>query len=298
MRRRLGTYVNGNTIVAIYNDGSKERYLPDDVPASPEFPESIDLKITNRCDLGCVMCHECSTPDGTHADLNDPILDSLHPYTELAIGGGNPLEHPGLYDFLQRMYGKGIICNITVNAVHFMKHIDYLYRLDDIGLIHGLGISVPSVIPAGFYDAVRKFPNAVIHTIAGLTPMEVYRKLSDRDLNLLILGYKNKGRGEKLLHHKIVDIAETTRKLEDIVMSFPQHFKGVGFDNLAVLQLNMKDKLTQQQWDNLYLGDDGEFTMYIDLVNHRASASSIDVAVPFTSDSIDEVFRMVQKRGA
>ena len=294
MRRRLGTYVNGNTIVAIYNNGSKERYLPDDAPAAPEFPESIDLKITNRCDLGCAMCHECSIPDGTHADLNDPILDSLHPYIELAIGGGNPLEHPGLADFLQRMYKQGVICNITVNAVHFMKHIKYLHGLVDIGFIRGLGISVPSVIPGGFFDAVKDFPNAVIHTIAGLTPMEIYRKLSDRDLNLLILGYKNKGRGEKLLHHKIVDIAETTCKLEDIVMSFPQHFKSVGFDNLAVIQLNMRDKLTQQQWDNLYLGDDGEFTMYIDLVKHRAAKSSTHEAFPFSATSIDDLFRQIK----
>lgn len=290
MRRRLGTYVNGNTIVAIYSDGSKERYLPDDVPAAPIFPESIDLKITNCCDLNCIMCHENSSPNGNHADLNDPILDSLHPYTELAIGGGNPLKHPGLADFLQRMYKKGVICNVTVNIIHFMKNIKYLKGLVNIGFIQGLGISIPSMIPKEFFDVVRKFPNAVIHTIAGLTPIEVYQDLFDHDLNLLILGYKNKGRGEVFLRIDHDDISARSHELENVVMSFPKHFKNVGFDNLAVVQMHMKDKLSQLQWDNLYLGDDGEFTMYIDLVKHCAAKSSTHEAFPFTTTSIDDLF--------
>ena len=48
-------------------------------------------------------CHEQSGPHGVHGDLNNPLLDTLHPYTELAIGGGNPLEHPDLIPFLQKM---------------------------------------------------------------------------------------------------------------------------------------------------------------------------------------------------
>ena len=33
-------------------------------------------------------CHEKATPDGKHGDiLNIPFLNSLEPYTELAIGG-------------------------------------------------------------------------------------------------------------------------------------------------------------------------------------------------------------------
>ena len=83
-------------------DGTKIRYNPLD-HFKPDFPESIDMKICNRCDRGCRMCHECSTPDGALADLNAPFLDTLRPYTELAIGGGNPLEHPGLTEFLMRM---------------------------------------------------------------------------------------------------------------------------------------------------------------------------------------------------
>ena len=297
MKRRLGTYVNGNTVVAIYNDGSKERYLPNDEPAAPDFPESIDLKITDKCDLGCAMCHECSTPDGDHADLSDPILNTLHPHTELAIGGGNPLEHPDLPDFLRRTHSQGVICNVTVNAVHFMKNIDYLRSLVDECLVYGLGISIPSVVPEGFFDAVQEFPNAVIHTIAGITPIDVFRSLADRNLNLLILGYKYKGRGENLMNRYPIDIYTNIFELEKNVMTLPQHFRNVGFDNLAVKQLVMKDKLADEQWDNLYLGDDGEFTMYIDLVKRMAAKSSTHEAFHFSTDSIDQLFHQIKTEG-
>ena len=101
----LGTYVNGNTIVAIYKDGTKERYIKSGEIPAPEFPESIDLKITNKCDISCQFCAEGSTPDGADACLDDSLLDSIPPYTELAIGGGNPLKHPCLLEFLVSSLG-------------------------------------------------------------------------------------------------------------------------------------------------------------------------------------------------
>lgn len=55
----LNQYINGNTLVTIYNDGTKIREYNKD--PQPEFPESIDLKITDYCDMGCPYCHESST---------------------------------------------------------------------------------------------------------------------------------------------------------------------------------------------------------------------------------------------
>lgn len=68
----LGIYKNGNYRVRIYDDGTKVRETidPNDNKFIAEFPESIDLKITNRCDMGCKMCHENSTIDGAHGDIN------------------------------------------------------------------------------------------------------------------------------------------------------------------------------------------------------------------------------------
>ena len=97
-------YKNGNyNVILNLDNGTKIRETidPEATAFIPETIESFDCKITNCCDMGCKMCHENSVPNGKHGDLFVPsFLDTLHPYTEIAIGGGNPLEHPDLYKFL------------------------------------------------------------------------------------------------------------------------------------------------------------------------------------------------------
>ena len=118
----LGEYKNGNYVVAIYEDGTKIRYTEHD-KFIPEFPESMDVKITNYCDMNCPWCHENSTSNGRHGDiLHADFINSLRPFTEVAIGGGNPLSHPDLPVFLERLKQKNIIANITVNQRHFLDN--------------------------------------------------------------------------------------------------------------------------------------------------------------------------------
>ena len=76
-------YKNGNTIVEIKSDGTKIRYTPDNKPANPIFPESIDMKICNRCLMDCPMCHERSGLNGKLANLKHPLIDSTEAETGL-----------------------------------------------------------------------------------------------------------------------------------------------------------------------------------------------------------------------
>ena len=96
----IGRYTNGNYNVSIFEDGTKIRENELD-SLDPNFPENIDLKITDFCDAGCLYCHENSTKNGLHGDLDVAFIETLKPYTELAIGGGNPLDHPSLVPFLE-----------------------------------------------------------------------------------------------------------------------------------------------------------------------------------------------------
>lgn len=290
---RLGTYVNGNTIVVMYTDGTKIRYVRTGEKPVPEYPESIDLKTTNMCDLGCAFCGEISTPDGAHADLNNPLLDSIKPYTELAIGGGNPLTHPQLEGFLWYMHSRNVICNLTVNAVHFMDNIACLKKLCDRKLIHGLGISVPTAIPDGLIPMLKDFPNAVVHTIAGVTPFSVYDQLADHDLNLLILGFKTKGKGMEYSreHHWLLD---RMFYLSDSLEDLRPRFKAIAFDNLAVEQLNLRDTFPDE-FDELYMGDDGDFTMYIDLVAGKYGKSSTHPLLDIDAGTVTELFHKLKE---
>lgn len=289
----MHTYKNGNTIVMIGADGTKVRYTPDTTPARPVFPESIDMKITNCCDVGCTQCHECSVPGGTHADLNHPILQSLRPYTELAIGGGDPMTHPGLEGFLLRMKAQKVFCNITVHWTSFMKHYEMLKRLEVEKLIYGIGVSVNEPVDASVIDRIAEFKNAVVHMIIGIADWSVYNQMIGRNLNVLLLGYKSFGRGEK---YKTVHNSEIENKIHDIRFNlkyFPDWFKAVCFDNLAVEQLGLERFMRADLFKRFYMGTDGAFTMYIDLVDNKYAVSSTKERHDLFGDDIVDVYQKV-----
>ena len=113
----LGMYRNGNFTTTLFSDGTKIRETKED-EFVPDFAESMDVKITNQCDMGCPFCHENSTINGKHGDiLNEKFINTLHPYQEVAIGGGDVTSHPDLIPFLRKLKERKIIANITVNQI-------------------------------------------------------------------------------------------------------------------------------------------------------------------------------------
>lgn len=237
----------------------------------PEKPESMDLKITNKCNMGCKFCHEDSTKDGKHGDImNLKFIDTLLPFTELAIGGGNPLEHPDLIPFLKKCKKNKLICNMTVNQVHFMNHQDIIQKLVNEHLIWGLGVSLVS-LDQKFLDLVKQYPNAVIHLINGVHKVEEIKKLYDKDLKILFLGYKQFRRGKTFYNE---DVEFEKEKTYVFLPEIVEHFRVVSFDNLALEQLKVKDLLTKEQWDRFFMGNDGTHTMFVDAVTKTFSKSS------------------------
>ena len=113
---KIVKYKNGNyTVIRDLDSGTLVKVSDLDF-LEADFPDSFDLKITNCCDMGCKFCHENSVVDGKHGDiLGAKFIDTLHPYTEIAIGGGNPLEHPDLIPFLKKLKSLKMIPNMTIN---------------------------------------------------------------------------------------------------------------------------------------------------------------------------------------
>lgn len=292
MKKILGTYENGDYTVMMFNDGTKIRFN-NKATMRADFPESIDMKISNRCDKGCPMCHEQSVPDGELANLSHPLLDSLHPYTELALGGGNVLEHPDLFPFLSRMKDKNVICNMTLHLDHFLGADSYIKWLQEEGYIHGVGISVNKVIDRDTIDKIMAIPNTVVHTIAGIMPQEGYKSLYYRNIKLLILGYKNYGRGAEYIKHDD-GIMDRIGILHDNIMSMMDCFNLISFDNLALEQLRIKDLVDKDTWERCYMGDDGEATMYIDLVKEQFAKSSVSPRIDINSNKIEDLFNQVR----
>lgn len=295
MGKLIGTYKNGNYTVAIFDDGTKIRRTNDD-EFIPSFSESIDFKITNYCDAGCAYCHENSTKNGLHGDImNMKFIDTLHPYTEIACGGGDPLSHPDLIPFLKKLKSKRVIANITVNQKHFMEKQDFVKSLVDRGLISGLGVSL--VDPnKEFIDTLVKYPNAVLHVINGVESATDLNPLRGKGIKILILGYKVLRRGESF-YDSFEDVIEQSKtSIKEDLPNLINDFKVVSFDNLAIKQLGIKEFLTDEEWDEFYMGNDGFVTYYIDGVNEEFALSSTSLIRHKLLDSIDDMFDVIRTK--
>lgn len=285
----LGEYINGNYTVKLFEDGTKIRETNDN-NFIPDFPESMDINITDRCDNNCEFCYACAAPDGKHGDiLNAKFIDTLRPFTEVALNG-NDLSHPDLFEFLIKLKRKNIIASVTVNQVHFMKFIKTITSLVELDLIKGLGISLVKPTEE-FINKVKQFPNAVIHIINGIVTMDQLQKLYDNNLKILILGYKTVGRGKDYYSQEVEDNKEIIyNNIKDII----SRFKVVSFDNLALKQLRLERIMSIEKWDEFYMGDDGEFTMYVDIVKGYFSQNSMSEMKYYLLDDIDDMFSIIK----
>lgn len=268
----LGIYQNGNVQIAIFEDGTKIVQTNDD-EFHYDFATNIDIKITDYCANNCPFCFEGSSDKGRHGDLNHPILDTLHPYQEIALGGGNPLSHPDLESFLIRMKKKRVIVNMTVHQKDFMDSYEQLKQWTEAGWIHGLGISLINPTPE-LIAKVQTIPTAILHVIDGLVSKETLQTLSDNNLKILILGYKSKERGLDYQSRNNTTISKNIQYLAKNINYWTNHFTLVSFDNLACEHLNMQGNCTEQEWNITYMGDDGTQTFYIDLVREECALNS------------------------
>lgn len=297
------SYKNGNYMVHInLKNGTKVRENDLDC-FKADTVESADIKITNFCDRECPFCHENSTLDGKHGNLfGHKFLDNLHPYMELAIGGGNPLAHPQLEEFLQYCAEKKFIPSMTVNQIHFEKEFDRICNLLGEKLIYGLGISLVKITPE-FIEKVKQIPTAVIHVINGVHTVEQLKQLKDNNLKILILGYKEVRRGiQNYKNNKDkIDFTKTDlfTNLKNIIDE--QWFKVVSFDNLSLKQLDVKRLLSDEEWNSMYMGDDGlegegtSASMFIDLVEEKFAKNSCSMERFPLMDSVEEMHSHLYK---
>lgn len=274
--KELASYQNGNTFVRIFEDGSKIREFEGE--ARPEFPESIDLKITDFCDMGCAFCHEQSTKAGKEADIDFMLglVEDLPAGVELAVGGGNPLSHPKLEEFLAKLKERGIIANITINQGHLKPYKEKIAELISRDLVKGVGVSLTK----NSFDLMLlpKTQNLVFHIIAGIQEPEIIGKLIETldEPKVLILGYKEYGFGKDFFNPAVETKIQNWRK------TLPKYIEKclISFDNLAIKQLNVRKLFTTEGWDGFYMGDDGKFTMYIDGVTKTYAISSTKKRIP------------------
>lgn len=291
-------YKNGNVTVFInLDDGTKIRTCPDNEEYHPEFPENADVTISTYCTNRCDFCYAGCSQFGSHADLLSykTLFDSLRPNTELAVNINSELN-PQFVGFLTYMRDKGVIVNATLRQDDFERNHRQIEEWCGLKLLRGVGISLLDPTDK-FIELVKKNSNYVIHTIAGITTMEQYNALADNGLKILILGYKKTRRGQLYYDWNWYSVNARIKELKTHLSDLMGRFRVISFDNMAIEQLDFRSFLTPKEFEEFYMGEEGSFTMAIDLVNGTyASSSTSDVLYQLDKNqTIDEIFKTIQE---
>lgn len=273
MSNLLGTYKNGNYRVFLYDDGTKVRETAED-DFLPDRPECIDVGISTKCNHGCDFCYMGCSLEGKWADFSKfAFLNNLPKLLEVNVNLNFPIN-PDLVPFLEKMKAQGVIVNGTVQEMHFIQHYSFLRDLTEKELIHGLGIS----FRYGSQDLLRKIatiPNAVVHVIAGLFDKEDYAFIKGKGIKLLILGYKEIGRGKEYKEECSEYIRKNITWLKRKLPKMTDDIALISFDNLALEQLKVKKWVDPKVWEKAYLGPDAMTSFYLDLVNRYYAPNSL-----------------------
>lgn len=287
-------YKNGNYLTLIKSNNYEFTKIRrtikwDDNEFHAEFPDSIDLKISNKCNIGCPFCHESSTPNGKVFNLKKTIqvLDKLPKVgIEVAIGGGDILDcYNEFKDLNNWLINNRFLTRVTINEkdldrseyTQLLK--DFCQNKSDIESL-SIGISIigsnpPLTMISNIYRG-----NYVFHVIVGVTPISTLRSLIDcvkksiASIKILVLGFKNYGRGKSFnIDTKL--ISDWKREIKSMLYyrSFGETLY-LSFDNLAIEQLEIKDALLDYEWEICYQGDEFTNTMYVNAVDEFFAPTS------------------------
>lgn len=240
-------------------------------------------------------CYEGCTANGKHGDLfKYPFINTLHAYTELALNG-NDLDHPDIEKFLEFLKEKKVFANITVNQNQFFANYDRIKDWQEKKMVYGIGVSLQNATDE-LIEKMNSIPNTVLHTIVGILSEDDIMKLKDHNIKILLLGYKQLQRGVNYLNSHNDEVNKNKQYVYDTLSDITNWFKVVSFDNLAIEQLDVKRIVPENEWEEFYMGDDGGYTFYIDMVKGEFSKNSIaQDRYPIGEKTIDEMFQFIQE---
>ena len=316
---------NGNYYVLygeMFSRKEKMRLQVDSIPdLIPEYPELVDIKITNACEHNCPFCYMASTPNGKHAEEKNiyDILSMFKNKTEFAIGGGNVLLHPNFDKIVRNIHRRNHIANITIryddvltiNSNENIKNAINKY-------VSGIGISVQK---ASDVDVAQDFINEMLdlgkhislHMIPEIIGVDescaILDKLSDinterhkkrdyiscveqNNCKVLFLGLKQSGRAKAIKHNLM-----TSNDLNTLQEKANYTFNvDTSFVNTYEMWFNEQ----HHGGENYFLTKhEGEFSMFIDAVKMQGFTSSYkdDGGIAINDDTkLNELFGEIRRK--
>jgi hypothetical protein len=244
----------------------------------PEFsthPELVDLKITDYCGMGCDYCYQDSTKDGKHADANfvRQLAYSLTGRTfEVAIGGGEPTDHPNFASILGNFSAYNITPSFSTQSWTWFKDAEILNAVKKHAGAVALSTQKPEHVVPWFQQCKDHEIRGHIHYVLGLSPLEnlakLMQELHERDDylrgHLVLLAFKSVGRGKQVAPYDYTGWG-------DIVRENQKYRWTVAVDSFLVADVPTELAETNPV---LYENTDGKFSMYIDAVDKLCGAHS------------------------
>lgn len=96
---------------------------------SEDGPELLDVAITNYCEHGCEFCYRQSNRNGKHLSIDEMkvIVEQAKNagVLQIALGGGNPNQHPHFIEILKLIRENGIVPSYTSNSESLTDEILY-----------------------------------------------------------------------------------------------------------------------------------------------------------------------------
>lgn len=272
-------YINGNANIWLdLRDGTRIIEYPDHQDLTLDTPLNIDIRVSTQCPYGynvetqkstCAFCHESALVNGQECHygiLQQVLIDAKLPRgTEIALGVNEVT--PDLIQFVKNLWKLGLVVNITMNE-------RYITEFGDTGLkqllpyVFGLGISYRSLQGClSLPDWIADYPHTVIHVINGIDDFNDVKELGIKYRKLLVLGEKDFGfnRGKVNLN------TPSHIEWKSNVMQLTKIFDVVSFDNLGLQQLEIRGKISTEEYETFY---QGEHSMYINAVEQYFAPSS------------------------
>ena len=292
---------------------AKGSYKIGDVPA--DFPELVDLKISDYCDLGCTFCYQNSTRRGKHGDLQvikDVISKLSHLGTfEIAIGGGEPMQYPHLEEVIHHANKCGVTANFTTK-----DHVALSERGDLLHYIGGVALSVTTA--EDVYEVAKSLVRLTREEMSrlsfqvpvGAQTFEQFVELMEAISNysiqrVTLLGYKMVGRGTPSKYHSFESkLGDVFFKQEPYAWDTSRYHQVPVYRNLNVgidTQLAQRapefiNKLPRQVVDKVVMYKEGLHSCYIDAVKQQIAPSSYCSSAfyqPLVINQIGDIFNEI-----
>lgn len=255
-------------------------------------------------------CYQGSTKDAPHGDFGyiKQVIDSAQDAEvfELALGGGEPSEHPNFTEILEYANDAGVTANFTAYGLGWVDKIPNGFR-------NAVGMSVhkPSDLKKiktarqkidernksvdDWYQRVH--PTIVAQTVVGAVPkgviFDTVKEAADSRIPILLLGFKTTGRAagmkpdvhEEELRKALAFAKETVQAKDDEEQYGDVWGFYLGVDTAFLDSYShLLDELEIPYI--LRTSPEGKFSMYVDAVKQEVGPSSYspDNMVPATDD--------------